>query len=363
MTTRLTLNHWQDWLLPGNPDDTRLLHADGCDRIYVCPPHLGRGYIQEIPLQDDLSLFIVDYALTNDLVIDVPGESPHIEFEFLLAGPETGYSLFVPNFGFKQLEVKRSQRRFFKVEVIFKPPTLTDYFQAYLEQLSPQAQSVAERVIQAMYRYQRSGSLSTPVKMLSRVMQGGMASEPYTTFGHVVSDTLHAESVVFNYANRTPISPTMNQVIGQILSCPYQGTTRRIYLERQALKLVSLRLEAMVQPCLTEADLNSIYQAASILRNQLSNPPSIEALARRVCTNRLKLNQGFREVYDTTPYGYLRDCRLWQAQRLLTISDLAIADIAASVGYTNRSHFALAFRQWTGINPKTFQLQAWQWAS
>ena len=37
----------------------------------------------------------------------------------------------------------------------------------------------------------------------------------------------------------------MQQVIDQILSCPYRGATRRTYLECQALQLVALRLEAM----------------------------------------------------------------------------------------------------------------------
>jgi len=364
MTTRLALDHWQDWLLPGTPNDPRLLHADGCDRIYVCPPHLGQGYIQEIPLQDDVSLVIIDYTLTDDVIIDAPGEGNRLEFEFQLAGPEAGCSLFVPHFGLKQLGVKQKRKQVFKLEVIVKQPSLLDYFQAYIERLSPQAQSVAERTIRAMYGYQTSGSLSTLTRMLHRIGQGITASEPCPFFEHVLPDAaLHAETVVFNYANRAPITPAMELVIGQILSCPYRGATRRTYLKRQALKLVSLRLEAMVQPRLSQVDLNCIDQAAAILRNQITNPPSIEALARQVCTNRLKLNQGFREVYGTTPYGYLRDCRLMAAHRLLITSDLPVSDIAATVGYTCRSKFALAFRQWKGVNPKTYQMQASQWAS
>jgi AraC-like DNA-binding protein len=363
MTTRLQLNHWSDWLQPGSPNDPRLFHADSGDRIWAVPPHLGQGYIQEILLQDGLSIFILDYTLTEEVIIDAPGQRDRIEFEFTLAGPGAGRSVFWPYYGFRQFGVKRSQRRFFKAKVTFKRSTLIPHFQAYMERLSPQARSVGEQLIQAMYQYKGGGSLSLPFRMLSRVMQGGVATEPYTTFGHVVSADLYAEIIVLGYTSHVPITSAMHQVIGQMLSCPYQGTTRRTYLERQALELVSLRLAAMELPRLSDADLSSVDYAAAILRNQLSNPPSIEALARQACTNRLKLNQGFREVYGTTPYGYLRDCRLWQAQRLLMTSELAIADIAASVGYNNRSHFALAFRQATGLNPKTFQLQAWQWAS
>ncbi|MEM9809206.1 MAG: AraC family transcriptional regulator, partial [Cyanobacteria bacterium P01_D01_bin.56] len=163
--------------------------------------------------------------------------------------------------------------------------------------------------------------------------------------------------------NRQVITPEMKVIMEQILSCPYQGETRRQYLEKKTLDLVTLRVQAITQPRLNPTDLDSIYQAASILKSEMANPPTVEALARRVNTNRLKLNQGFHEVYGTTPFKYLRDCRLWMAQRLLTTSTLPIESIAAAVGYRSRNHFAKAFRKQTGLNPKLFQMQAWPYAS
>ena len=89
----------------------------------------------------------------------------------------------------------------------------------------------------------------------------------------------------------------------------------------------------------------------------------MEKLARQVNTNRLKLNQGFHAAYGVTPYQYLRDCRLWMAKRLLTLSTLSVEQIAGAVGYSSRNHFAKAFRKQTGLNPKLFQMQAWPYAS
>ncbi|MEO0988034.1 MAG: AraC family transcriptional regulator, partial [Cyanobacteria bacterium J06639_14] len=67
MLQRLVLNHWDDWLEPGRPNDSRLFHADASDLILVCPTHLGQGYFQEILLRDDLSLFIHDHVFDQDL--------------------------------------------------------------------------------------------------------------------------------------------------------------------------------------------------------------------------------------------------------------------------------------------------------
>ena len=80
-----------------------------------------------------------------------------------------------------------------------------------------------------------------------------------------------------------------------------------------------------------------------------------------VCSS--DLNQGFHEVYGTTPFGYLRDCRLLHARRLLMTSGLSISQVATAVGYTCRSKFATAFRQQMGLNPKAFQMQAWRLVS
>lgn len=360
---RLILNHWEDWLLPGSPSDSRLLHSDASDRILVCPTHLGQGYIQEILLCDDLALIILDYTLNQEVVIDAPGESSRLEFEFQLAGPGAGYSFFIPYFGLKEFGVKRAQKHFFKVEVVFKRSLLMTYFQAFMERFSPQTRCLAERVIRYMYTHQRGRSTSTTAGMLNQILQGAIAPASHLTFEHILTDNLYSETIAFKYANRNPITSAMGQVIGQILSCPYQGATRCTYLEHKALKLVALRLEAMVQPRLNEANLNCIYQAASVLRTQIVHPPTVEALARQVGANRLKLNQGFHQVYGTTPFGYLRDCRLWQARQLLMTSGLSIGKVAAAVGYTSCSRFATAFRQQMGINPKAFQMQAWQLAS
>ena len=176
-------------------------------------------------------------------------------------------------------------------------------------------------------------------------------------------DRLYMSMLDVMYANCTTITPEMAAIVGQILSCPYRGQTRRQHLQQKALELVALRIESIATPTLRPDDLDCIYRAAAILRSDLVRPPSIESLARQAHTNRLKLNQGFHAVYGTTPYQYLRDSRLWMAQRLLATSTLSVGKIATAVGYSSRNHFAKAFRNQTGLNPKLFQMQAWPEAS
>lgn len=360
MVTGLVSNQWGDSFLPGSAGDAQLFHADASDRIFVCPPQAGQGYIQKILLEDDLNIIIHDFTFNQKVVRDVKRRSKHLRFEFQIAGAYAGYSTFTPYFGLKHFEIAPAQKRSFEIEIIFQKPALTKHFQAFIERLSPQVYGDAKSVLQSIYRHQGGGSMGTMDEMLNQVFRGESGSRPDEAFEHVLDDESYSAVISLIQAARHPITSAMEQVIGQILSCPYRGVIRRAYLKGKALELVSLYFETMVQPHSRKIDLHCIHQAAAILRKQLANPPTVEALVRQVGTNRLYLNQGFHQVYGTTPYGYLRDCRLWQAHRLLLTADLSVSEVATAVGYTCRSHFATAFRQRVGVNPKSFQMAAWQ---
>jgi AraC-like DNA-binding protein len=352
-----------DWLAPGSPDHPGLFHCDRDDTIQICPANLGRGYVQKIPLREDLSLVIIDYTLHQPLLIDAPGDRGLLEFEFQLSGRNPGQSFFVPYFGLREVGVKPAKKRIFKVEIFFKPPTLNAYFQDFTQRLSAPIQQVIESILRQLCRQQAGISNPSFSSALDYLVSDQVLFEQ--PFEQLLSNALYSNAAVLGSATRHPITPAMEAVLSQILHCPYQGATRRRYLECKALELVTLRLEAGSKPPaipLVQEDIHRIHRAETILRNQLQQPPSVETLARQVALNRLKLNQGFHHVFGKTPYGHLRYCRLRQARRLLMTTDLSIEHIAEQVGYTSRSRFANAFRKEYGLNPKVFQMQCWQLA-
>jgi AraC-like DNA-binding protein len=362
MVTRLVLNHWHDWLKPGSLDDPRLFHADAGDRIQIVPPHLGQGYIQEIPLRDDLSLNVHDYQLYDHLLIDPPSENSYLELEFYLEGDaHAKHNYAIPYLGCNNgLTIKRA-RKVLKLEIVFQCSSLMTYYQAFREGLSPRTQIIFERFAHYLWQALRRPR-STPDALLRQLLQGEIVLPPDIRIEQMLPESFWPEAEYVDAHNYVPTGAAMEPVIGQILSCPYQGATRRTYLTRQVCKLMALNLEAIAQPRSSDEGLDDIFQAASILRRHLVEPPTIESLARQVCTNRFKLNRGFHDVYGITPYGYLRRCRLQKARQLLQTTELTISEVAARVGYTNNSQFTLAFRQLMGLNPKKFQMHVWQQA-
>ena len=158
-------------------------------------------------------------------------------------------------------------------------------------------------------------------------------------------------------------SPSMAIALQQILHCPYQGATRRLYLESKSLELITLALEhcKTQEPTpkkprpLKPEDVAIMHQAKDILINQMHNPPSLLSLARQEGINDCKLKQGFREVFGTTVFGYLHDYRMEQAAALLRRNQMTVTGVATAIGFANRSAFAVAFRRKFGLNPSDYQ--------
>lgn len=359
MAVRL-LNRVSDFLHPGSFHDSRLFHADSSDQIQVWSSQVGQGYVQTIPLREDLSLVIVDDTMHNTVLMNTHKQEASLEFEFQLAGSTPGKSSLVPHLGMSGLNIRPAQQRRFKVEIFFGPSAFMTYYQLIAERLPPQALSLFHKSVEWTYRHQSGDQATSPQAVLTQILSRTVAS-PSPSKLMANRPRFASELLGSDHTVQQSMVPEMHQVIHRIFACPYSGKVRRTYLEHQVLELVALKIKTLEQlrslsyP-LSSGDLECIYQAGKILTRHLQNPPSIEGLSRQVGLNRLKLNRGFHHAYGTTPFRYLRNCRLQLAQILLTNAELAVKEVAYRVGYTNCSRFATAFYQKFGLNPKTFQL-------
>lgn len=136
------------------------------------------------------------------------------------------------------------------------------------------------------------------------------------------------------------------------------GPRERLLIESKTLEWLALLLDHPVfSPCRAivprrnERDEAALRAAAHLLETRLGEEHSITQLSRAVHLNEFKLKKGFRERYQTTVIGYLRQKRMERARELLANGGQSVIEIANSVGYSNPSHFARAFRESFGINP------------
>ena len=162
-----------------------------------------------------------------------------------------------------------------------------------------------------------------------------------------------------HYYHSLTTTPLVNMAIHQILNCPYQGSLRRLYLESKTLELIAHNLAQLIvdknghnRPfTLYSSDIERVREVRNVLINNLENPPSLLELARQVGINKNKLNQGFRQVFGTSVFDYLRICRLELGKELLESKEKNVTEAAFEVGYAEQRSFTRAFKKHFGTKP------------
>ncbi|BBI34316.1 helix-turn-helix transcriptional regulator [Cohnella abietis] len=157
------------------------------------------------------------------------------------------------------------------------------------------------------------------------------------------------------------IQPTEQLLVRQLLNCPYEPPLRKMYIEGKALELLAIYLQkclfdnvsstARRGKGLRRTDLDKIRAAADMLVARMDQPPSLLELSQLAEISDFKLKTGFKELYGTTVFGYLRDKRMEQALLLLETERVSVYEAAIATGYSNPSHFASVFREKYGVNP------------
>ncbi|MEJ2157126.1 MAG: helix-turn-helix transcriptional regulator [Desulfobacteraceae bacterium] len=77
-------------------------------------------------------------------------------------------------------------------------------------------------------------------------------------------------------------------------------------------------------------------------------------MARAVGTTHTQLNRGFRRIYGTSVFGYLRKMRLEKARHLLEKGKMNVTEAAMAVGYNSLSSFSRAFSNHFGMKPMRY---------
>nr|WP_058998923.1 helix-turn-helix transcriptional regulator [Leptolyngbya sp. NIES-2104] len=60
----------------------------------------------------------------------------------------------------------------------------------------------------------------------------------------------------------------------------------------------------------------------------------------------------FKQSTGLSPHQYVIRCRVERAKQLLLKGEMTIAEVAATVGFYDQSHFAHYFRRLMGVTPK-----------
>ena len=164
------------------------------------------------------------------------------------------------------------------------------------------------------------------------------------------------------YQFKTCLSPMTSLLIDQINSLLRQGVDGKDLIKEKIVQIAMCQTAmltdnpkfTLVPGVLRGDDIKKILLARDILVRNLVDPPSLVDLATEAGINEYKLKKGFKEVFGSTVYEYLRAQRMQHARELLIMGNMKVIEISYLSGYSNPSNFALHFKKTFGVNPGKF---------
>ncbi|MEH1832303.1 MAG: AraC family transcriptional regulator [Nostoc sp.] len=279
--------------------------------IYQVPKQLGKGYMRDIEVYPHLWLSISDSEYHDDVLEEVPEYNHPLQFGVGLLGVNTDDTL-ISGAGVQRSWIFKTPKyqRFVGFDIHMPPSLLATFFPT------------------------EGGEIPSQFSLLAK--------------GDDWQTMLHPKKTA-----------AIHSVAEQIINCPYQGITKRMYLQVRVLELIRLQLTPIItdqgglqpQPRFRAGTLERIYQAREILLSRLENPPSLLELAQLVGISDRTLQRGFQRLFGTTVFGYLTDKRMERAKCWLREGNRTVLEVAIMTGYSNPTHFSVAFKRKFGISP------------
>ncbi|HKJ07222.1 MAG TPA: AraC family transcriptional regulator, partial [Flavobacteriaceae bacterium] len=158
----------------------------------------------------------------------------------------------------------------------------------------------------------------------------------------------------------TVIKTILNQIVNQQLTEALQP----VFIKGKIYELLSYYFSTITEensdhcPYIPSEDIaGKVKLAKEIIVENLTNPPSLEQLAKQVGLNIKKLKTEFKEYYGVPVFTFLLNYKMEQAKNLLKESQMNVNEIATYLGYSTSSHFIAAFKKKYGITPKQYAKQ------
>jgi len=100
---------------------------------------------------------------------------------------------------------------------------------------------------------------------------------------------------------------------------------------------------------------NWLRRVRESLADSYLRAPSLASLAAIAGVHPVHLSREFHRHYHMTVGEYIRKRRIEHATELLSRSELSLAEIASSCGFSDQSHFCALFKKHSGMTPAKFR--------
>ncbi len=104
-----------------------------------------------------------------------------------------------------------------------------------------------------------------------------------------------------------------------------------------------------------KVDIKAVEDAVNFINANYMNKITLDSLSRLTHISPIYFRQLFFDTTGMTPYDYVLDKRIEKAKQLLAVTNIPIADIATSCGFTDHAYMGKVFKQITGYTPLRYR--------
>lgn len=299
--------------------DAQIAH----DRVTL-PESIGEGFIQEVFLNNGLSLCIHRYWLKDDLVL-----------RRLAASSSTMLTL---KFDCRRIPVEEAElpnRPLFTGSNGCEVELGTGNF--FSEMVVPANQHVNFLVVGA--------SRQTLINTLDLQEAGcTIASLLQESPSFVLHEVMTLE---------------MERALKQLSRIDETTTLATLLYKNKAEELIYLLFSKLMHRAETasitvdQADAEKIYKLRAAILADLSLTPQLPELSGKIGIGLTKMKQLFRQIFGDSIYNYYQSARMNEAARLLAMQ--SVSETGYQLGFTNLSHFGRLFERHFQVKPKRYK--------
>jgi len=299
----------------------RLAHLLGVeikDRKIEIPEQFGKGYCIGFVFNEDIRMFISNYELNEDIMVENPDVNvlgKIIFFKFQNIIPATETSKAIPSVLIATSRVNTDD------VISIHTNTATINIEVNADYLN------------GLFEF----SEKSPV--LQSLLQN--------------TQPLLFEQIIY---------PSLQKIVDEIMTESVNETFKLFFLRIKAEELICkllIELEKREEKhlySLNAYDIQIIYKLKEQILEHLGVPPIINELAVSANMSPTKLKRLFKQIFGNSIFSYYQEFRMKEAARLLKEEKLSVSEVGYKLGFSNLSHFSRVFEQHTGIKPKKYSL-------
>ncbi|CAG7618999.1 HTH-type transcriptional activator RhaS [Paenibacillus solanacearum] len=180
-----------------------------------------------------------------------------------------------------------------------------------------------------------------------------------TAYLHLMQPRLNDLQGVHVPVRLTPKHPVhfRNTFLDMVESWQHREPLLQLKAQTLAMQVVLAVLEDHTAPGTAASSQapQSLNWITSFFSFHLSEPLSIEEMARRASLSPSRFSAVFKQRFGVPPHRYLLDLRIRHAEELLHTTALPLEDIAVYCGFADVHHFSKAFKRKTGMPPGVYR--------